>query len=264
MILLSVFLMVSLSACSQTEKLSDPNTYPTQNSVESSPAPTEPETLENENDANGGEEAMATHDPAKEAKLFYLGHASFRIETAEGKVIYIDPYAGEDYSKPADLVLVTHYHSDHYALNKITKNEGCKVIESSEALKGGKYQSFEVFGIKIKAVPAYNKNHKKSECVGYVLEFNGIKLYHAGDTSKIDEMADLKAEELDYALLPMDDVYNMGPEEAAECAEIIQAKQVIPIHTGPNGVFSEENIAKFNATGKLVVKPGESISLSNQ
>lgn len=208
------------------------------------------------------DESMNNSDSSRKTKLFYLGHASIRIDTAEGKVIYIDPSAGKDYSEPADLVLVTHNHGDHNALNMITKNDGCRVIVPSDALKKDAYQSFDVSGIIIKAVPAYNSNHKKTECVGYVLEFDGIKLYHAGDTSKIPEMADLEAEHLDYALLPMDNVYNMGPDEAAQCADLIRAKHYMPIHTGPNGVFSEENIAKFNPEGKLVVKPGETITFS--
>ena len=47
------------------------------------------------------------------AKLLYQGHGSFRVSTAEGKVIYIDPYAGEGYDKPADILLVSHQHGDH-------------------------------------------------------------------------------------------------------------------------------------------------------
>lgn len=74
-------------------------------------------------------------------------------------------------------------------------------------------------------------------------------------------MAELADEKLTYALLPMDAVYNMGPEEAGRCAALIRAKHVIPIHTGPNGVYSEENVAKFEADGKTVVRPGETIEL---
>ena len=36
------------------------------------------------------------------AEILYQGHGSFRLTTSEGSVIYIDPYAGEGYDRPAD------------------------------------------------------------------------------------------------------------------------------------------------------------------
>ncbi len=61
--------------------------------------------------------------------LLYQGHASARIVTNEGKVIYIDPYAGEGYDLPADLILVTHDHYDHTGIDKISqKNPDCYII----------------------------------------------------------------------------------------------------------------------------------------
>jgi len=46
-------------------------------------------------------------------KLLYQGHGSYRITAADGRIIYIDPYAGEGYDKPADILLVSHQHGDH-------------------------------------------------------------------------------------------------------------------------------------------------------
>jgi len=194
-------------------------------------------------------------------KLKYLGHASIRIITKDNKVIYVDPFAGDDYGEPADIILVTHSHKDHTSVDKVKKKESSSIITYKEALKDGQYQIFDISGIKIQSVPAYNKNHPKDQCVGYVITFDGIKLYHAGDTSRINEMKELANMNITYALLPMDGVYNMGPEEAAECAKIINAKYNIPIHTGPNGVYSQENIDKFNVSNKVVLKPGDIIEL---
>ncbi len=134
------------------------------------------------------------------------------------------------------------------------------MIRPDQALIDGAYQKFDLSGVKVEAVPAYNSNHSVKDCVGYVLEFDGIKLYHAGDTSKIKEMSELAGKNLTYALLPMDDFYNMGPEEAAECAGIIKAKYYIPIHTGPDGV-SQENIDKFKVDNKIVLQPGSTLEL---
>lgn len=52
-----------------------------------------------------------------------MGQASIRITTEEGRVIYIDPYAGTDeqYEPTADLILVTHGHFDHNQIEKVKK-----------------------------------------------------------------------------------------------------------------------------------------------
>ncbi|MCX7773722.1 MAG: MBL fold metallo-hydrolase, partial [Clostridia bacterium] len=151
---------------------------------------------------------------------------------------------------------------DHNELSKATQKEGCKVIRAADALVKEVYNSFDVDGVKIKAVPAYNKNHSKLNSLGYVLEFDGIKLYHAGDTSKIPEMADLAREKLQYALLPVDGVYNMDAKEASECAELIKAENYIPIHSDGSKDYNETNVADFAAEKKISVKPGDEIALN--
>jgi L-ascorbate metabolism protein UlaG (beta-lactamase superfamily) len=192
--------------------------------------------------------------------LKVLGHASIKIKTAAGMIIYIDPASGTDYADSADVVLITHQHGDHNKLNLIRQKKSCTVIQNAQAFKNGAYQSFVIGDLKVDAVAAYNSNHPKGTGVGYVLEFNGIKVYHAGDTGKIEEMADLTARNITYALLPMDGIYNMGPEVAMEADSVIQPKYCIPIHTSPGG-YSAAIVARFTAENKLEVKPGESIAL---
>ena len=196
------------------------------------------------------------------SKLYYLGHASVRIETNQGIVIYIDPYAEGDYSKPADIILQTHDHFDHNELSKVTKKDTCKIITQEQALVNGKYQKFSMFGVEIEAVEAYNKNHKIDESVGYILTFDGLKLYHMGDTSTTQRMHELREENLDYVLLPTDGVYNMGPQEASECADLIAARYNIAFHTSPAPEgFSQETVDQFQAKGKLVLRPMKTIEL---
>ncbi len=195
------------------------------------------------------------------AKLLFQGHGSFRITTDSGLVIYVDPYAGEGYDAPADIVLSTHEHFDHNRLSKVTQNEGCTVIRSSDALNDDVYKSFDSASVHIMAVPAYNKNHDRKHCVGYIIVFDGIKVYAAGDTSTTDEMKEYAGLGIDYALLPTDGVYNMSPVEASACAELIGAKHAIPIHMAPGKLFDERAAARFTAMNRLVVPAGEEIIL---
>ncbi len=200
--------------------------------------------------------------------LKWLGHASVKIKTNEGVVIYIDPYAGTDYSEPADLILVTHGHNDHNQVQKVTKKADCQILSGPGANVGGTKlaagDSTEAKGIRIKAVEAYNSNHPKGTGIGFVLEIDGIKIYHSGDTGKISEMTDLAKLGIDYAMLCIDGVYNMGPVEATEVAQIIQAKHAIPIHIAPPGSSEQQKqqiLNQFTPPNKLILKEGDEIYL---
>jgi len=194
-------------------------------------------------------------------KLLYQGHGSYRITAADGRIIYIDPYVGEGYDKPADLLLVSHQHGDHNKTELVTQKPGCKVITNVEALSGGKHNTFDVSGIVIEAVEASNKNHNPAECVGFILTVDGIKIYIAADTSKTKSMESFAARKLDYALLPIDGYYNMDAKEAAECARLIGARVNIPVHMKPGELFDRERAEAFNTPGRRIVAAGEEIDL---
>jgi L-ascorbate metabolism protein UlaG (beta-lactamase superfamily) len=97
-----------------------------------------------------------------------------------------------------------------------------------------------VRGIKIKAIRAYNVDKinpetkkpfhpKEDNKIGFLISFNGIIIYHTGDTDLIPEMSDLKP---DIALVPVSGTYVMTPQEAAKAVEKIKPKVVIPMHYG--------------------------------
>lgn len=195
------------------------------------------------------------------ARLTYQGHGSCRIVTDAGTVIYLDPYAGEGYDLPADLIFVTHQHHDHNQVDKMPHSPGCVVITEREALRGGEYHDFVLGGIRAKAVEAYNRNHQREATVGYILTVDGKTLYFAGDTSTTAQMKAMAAMKLDWAMLPIDGVYNMGPEEAVQCAALIGAERVIPMHMKPGALFDEEMAGRFDAPNRLILRPGEEIDL---
>lgn len=197
------------------------------------------------------------------ATLHYLGHASFRIKTNDERIIYIDPFGGRsfDYSIQADLVLITHEHYDHNELKLVPLKTGAKVIRSINALTAGKYNEFDVNGIEVKAVPAYNSYHLREECVGYIIQFDGIKIYHAGDTDFIPEMRLLVNENIDYALMPCDGFYTMPVDEFDKAIEAINPKFAIPMHTHVGVDFDEDVVNLIQTPKKLVIHPGEEIEL---
>ena len=194
-------------------------------------------------------------------KLFYQGHGSFRLTSNSGTVIFIDPFMGSGYDKPADLILVTHQHDDHNQIKLVSQKPGCKIISNVEALEGGKHNSFSVRGIGIEAVEASNKNHPSDQCVGYIITIDGLKLYFSGDTSKTKQMAGFAAKKIDYAFLCGDGHYNMGLEEAAECAKIIGAKYNVPVHLKPGELFDKSLAEQFKAPNRLIIEPGKETDL---
>ena len=200
-------------------------------------------------------------------QLLYLGHASLRLQTADGHLIYIDPYAGSetDYALSADLILVTHGHYDHNDLAKVARrNPDCQIITWVEALANGEHQTFDLGYLRIRAVEAgYNPNHDPKNCVGYILTFpTGVKLYVAGDTSETPQMPSLAAEQIDYAFYPCDGVFNMDAKAAALAAAKVQARQNIPYHTKPGALFDRQIAEQFDAPNHLIIEPGETISLT--
>ena len=196
------------------------------------------------------------------SKLLFQGHGSYRITTNDGVVIYVDPFLGEGYDVPADIILVTHEHHDHNKIELPEKKDSSIIIRQDNLKKGNIYSKTHILGVEIEAVEAYNKNHDKSCCVGYVLRFDGLTLYASGDTSLTQDMQDKLPEyDIDYALLPIDGIYNMDAKEAIICANYINAKHTIPIHMKPMELFDMDKAMEFEHASRLIVKAGEEIDL---
>ena len=198
-------------------------------------------------------------------EINWLGHSGFLIKNS--KVIYVDPYNIKANSEKADLILITHSHYDHCSvadMNKIIK-EGTKIVIPAdcqskitrfdmpiriEVIEPGQQLTFG--DIKISTLAAYNGDkpfHSKDECwVGYLIETDGVLIYHAGDTDVIPEMQRLtgykQSDKKFIALLPVGGRFTMTAEEAVEAAKIIKPSLAIPMHYG-SIVGSEEDAQEF-------------------
>lgn len=185
-------------------------------------------------------------------KLNWLGHDSFKIVIDDNKVLYIDPYklSEANHNKnDADLILISHNHFDHLSiedLKHVINNETMIIaaIECNEKLKQEGFknlknvepgQTIQEKDIEIEIVSAYNidKNFhpKDDKKVGFIITCNNMRIYHAGDTDKISEMAKYNP---DVALVPVSGVYVMTAEEAADCVNNLlkPTTMAIPMHYG--------------------------------
>jgi len=205
-------------------------------------------------------------------KIKWLGHASFLVKT-KGLNIYIDPYAGE-YTEKADLILASHEHGDHCALGKIdearkadtvivtSRANATKLTGRGEVLSLEPGESREVRGIKLIGAEAHNTQkfrspgvpfHPEGIQVAFIIESEGKRIYHAGDTDPLPSMNELGP--LDVAMLPIDGHFTMTPAEAIEAATRIKPKLVIPMHWRDQNV--EEFKKNLEASGVKVRIPKE-------
>ncbi len=180
--------------------------------------------------------------------IHWLGHDSFRLDGSS--TVYIDPWKLGAGAPPADLILVTHDHYDHFNADDIarvatpqTTLVGPAAVTArvsgvaTVTLSAG--ETATVGGVAVTAIPAYNidKFRRPGEVyhpqaaggLGYVVELDGRRIYHAGDTDAIPEMRDVRC---DVALLPVSGTFVMTAEEAAEACRTISAAAAVPMHFG--------------------------------
>lgn len=196
--------------------------------------------------------------------IFWLGHDSFRL--GGEKVVYIDPWKLAPGAVKADLILVTHDHYDHLSkddIARLSKSDTVVVGPPAVASKlGGKVvvakpgDKLTAAGISIEVLPAYNPKkqfHPKSAgYVGYIITLNHRRIYHAGDTDLIPEMAHIQ---VDIALLPVSGTYVMTAAEAAEAANTIKPALAIPMHYGdPDVVGTRRDAEEFKRLAQVPVE----------
>ena len=225
--------------------------------------------------------------------LTWLGHAMFAIDSGSGQRLVIDPFIepnpkfpkGYDLSR-VDVIAATHGHHDHFGdsgldLARRTGATVCGVYELALWLgekgygkvsgmnKGGsqKIGDFTIHmtqAVHSSGISGNDRNPPSDPC-GYVIEVDGFRIYHAGDTAVFSDMA-LIAELLrpDVALLPIGDFYTMGPASAAKACALLDVATAIPMHfgtfpalPGTAEAFRSEVARRGLATKVAVLEPGK-------
>ena len=219
-------------------------------------------------------------------QLTFLGHACFLLDDGTHKVL-IDPHlsgnplaAARAEDVDADFICVTHGHGDHIGDSvEIAKRTGATVFCTVD-LAGAVYKPTGVkamggnlggtapmpFG-SVKIFPAiHGSGVAGGLACGFVMEMGGKKIYHAGDTALMADMALLEEEGIDVALLPIGDFYTMGPKDALRAVKMIRPGLTVPMHYNTFPAIRQDPAA-FAASvtdagfAAQVLNPGESISL---
>ncbi len=231
-----------------------------------------------------------------DVRFTWVGHGTWKVRSAKGKEILIDPWVMGNPAAPetlktvdkCDLMLITHGHFDHihdaleiarrtkptivcnYEISAWLTSKGLDGEKIIGANQGG---TVEVDEIKVTLVHAEHScgiTDDKGivyggDACGFVIEFeNGFQVYFAGDTDVFHDMS-LIAElgSFDTAFLPIGGFYTMGPERAAKAVKLLGVKTVVPMHfaTFPILAGRPDQLQELVGNGVRVldIKPGDTV-----
>jgi L-ascorbate metabolism protein UlaG (beta-lactamase superfamily) len=227
--------------------------------------------------------------------LTWLGHASFRLDTASGKRIYVDPFLNGNPKCPenektperVDVIALTHGHGDHVGDTvALAQEHGATVVALVElaawlgkhGVDEGKLQALNkggtvgVDGVKVTLTHAFHSGSAPDgsyagEPSGLVITTeDGKTLYFAGDTNVFGDMQLIgRIYEPDVAVIPIGDHYTMGPREAAVAVELLGVKRIVPCHWGTFGLLTgtPEELEKLAPSNVTIEKlhPGDSVTV---
>jgi len=217
-------------------------------------------------------------------KITWIGHSALKLEGS--KTVFIDPFLsgnpvasmGLDNVSQADVVVVTHDHGDHLGdAHAICKKTGATLVSIYEIAEAAAQQGIKaegmnvggtvtVDGVAVSLVPAIHTAGLGGTATGTVVEMDGKKVYHAGDTGLTMEMQLIgEMYQPDIGFLPIDGRFNMTPRLAAKGVELLKIPKVVPFHydTFPLVNSSPEEFKRLvgDKSEVIIMKPGETVEL---
>jgi L-ascorbate metabolism protein UlaG (beta-lactamase superfamily) len=228
-----------------------------------------------------------------DVSVTWLGHASFRVDSPEGKRIYVDPFLNGNPKCPeseleperVDVIALTHGHGDHVGDTVTLSNKFSPEIVALLELNGwlaqqgaavpdmgpNKGGTVEAGGVKFTLVNAFHSSASEDgaylgEAAGLVLGFeNGTKLYFAGDTCVFSDMQLIgRIYAPDVAILPIGGYFTMDPREAAVALELLGNPRCIPCHYGTFPVLAgtPDELRKLAPSVDVIeLQPGETTTV---
>ena len=217
-------------------------------------------------------------------KITWIGHSALKLQGS--KTVFIDPFLSGnpvasmslDNVNQADVVVVTHDHGDHLGdAHAICKKTGAVLVSIFEIAEAAARQGIKaegmnvggtvtINGVAVSLVPAIHTAGLGGTATGTVVEMDGKKVYHAGDTGLTMEMQLIgEMYQPDIGFLPIDGRFNMTPRLAAKGVELLKIPKIVPIHydTFPLVNSSPEEFKRLvgDKSEVIIIKPGEAVEL---
>jgi L-ascorbate metabolism protein UlaG (beta-lactamase superfamily) len=224
-------------------------------------------------------------------EITWYGHSTTGITTPMVKIL-IDPFfTGNDMASAkaeemeADVIAVTHGHSDHVGDTvEIAKRTGALVISNFEIINYLEKQGLENlhplhigggkgfdWGRILLTIAQHGSSMPDGSygglAAGVLLYLGGIRIYHAGDTGLFYDMTLIGDYKLDVAMVPIGDNFTMGPDAAVKAVEFLRPKHVIPLHYDTFDVIQQDPVEWGSRVERAtnaevhILKPGESLTL---